>query len=72
MFNHLMLDTALIWQLMRAYTLSILTDLTSTGHPIVEMEIINWVNNRLEQGNKTTSIKSFHVLFCFSSSCKLI
>jgi plastin-3 len=53
------LTLALIWQLMRAYTLSILTQLADTGSPIVEKEIIDWVNNKLAQGKKTTSIRSF-------------
>lgn len=51
--------TALIWQLMRAYTLSILTQLADTGSPIVEKEIIDWVNNKLAQGKKQTSIRNF-------------
>jgi len=53
------LTLALIWQLMRAYTLSILTQLADTGSPIVEKEIIDWVNNKLVQGKKSTSIRSF-------------
>ncbi|XP_032795189.1 plastin-1 isoform X1 [Daphnia magna] len=53
------LTLALIWQLMRAYTLSILTQLADTGSPIVEKEIIDWVNNKLAQGKKTTSIRNF-------------
>lgn len=52
---------ALIWQLMRAYTLSILTQLADTGSPIVEKEIIDWVNNKLTQGKKQTSIRNFQV-----------
>lgn len=46
---------------MRAYTLSILTQLADTGSPIVEKEIIDWVNNKLAQGKKTTSIRNFQV-----------
>ena len=46
---------------MKAYTLSILTKLTNTGHPIVEKEIIDWINSRLKQGSKSTSINSFQV-----------
>lgn len=52
---------ALIWQLMRAYTLSILTQLANTGSPIVEKEIVTWVNQKLSGAHKTTSIKSFQV-----------
>jgi plastin-3 len=53
------LTLALIWQLMRAYTLSVLTKLANSGNPIVEREIIDWVNNKLASGGKTTSIRNF-------------
>ena len=62
MTNELGICLALIWQLMRAYTLSILTQLADTGSPIVEKEIIDWVNNKLAQGKKQTSIRNFQVL----------
>jgi plastin-3 len=51
--------SALIWQLMRAYTLHILSLLTKSNKPITEKEIIAWVNTKLEQAGKTTRIKSF-------------
>ena len=60
-FHLIHFHIALIWQLMKAYTLSILTKLTNTGHPIVEKEIIDWINSRLKQGSKSTSINSFQV-----------
>lgn len=51
------LTLALVWQLMRAYTLSILTQLTNNvangdsngggGKAIVEREIVEWVNNKV-------------------------
>jgi plastin-3 len=53
------LTLALIWQLMRAYTLSVLTQLANSGNPMVEREIIDWVNNKLSSGGKTTNIRSF-------------
>ncbi|XP_034836893.1 plastin-2 [Maniola hyperantus] len=53
------LTLALIWQLMRAYTLSVLTRLANTGNPIIEKEIVQWVNNKLQSAGKTSSIKSF-------------
>ncbi|KAK8727308.1 hypothetical protein OTU49_009806 [Cherax quadricarinatus] len=53
------LTLALIWQLMRAYTLSILTQLADSGSPIVEAEIITWVNSKLKEAGKTSSIRSF-------------
>lgn len=39
--------SALVWQLMRAYTLSILQSLAATGHPIVEKEIVDWANRKV-------------------------
>ena len=40
---------ALVWQLMRAYTLSLLSKLASEddGKPIVEKEIVAWVNDKV-------------------------
>ncbi|XP_069191989.1 LOW QUALITY PROTEIN: plastin-3 [Procambarus clarkii] len=53
------LTLALIWQLMRAYTLSILTQLADSGSPIVEAEIITWVNTKLKEAGKSSGIRSF-------------
>ncbi|GFS82591.1 plastin-1 [Nephila pilipes] len=53
------LTLALVWQLMRAYTLTILTQLANTGHPVVEKEIVEWVNNKLKEAGKDTNIRSF-------------
>lgn len=39
--------TALVWQLMKAYTLSILTRLAGTGHPIVDKQIVEWANEKV-------------------------
>ena len=55
-----MLTLALVWQLMRAYTLALLSRLNPDGTPIVESEIIAWANNRLKKGGKgDVVIKSF-------------
>jgi hypothetical protein len=61
MFHFEWLFAALIWQLMRAYTLSILTQLANTGSPIVEKEIVTWVNKKLASAKKTSSLRSFQV-----------
>ncbi|XP_041984190.1 plastin-2 [Aricia agestis] len=53
------LTLALIWQLMRAYTLSVLTRLANTGNPIIEKEIVQWVNTKLQAAGKASSIRSF-------------
>jgi len=53
------LTLALVWQMMRAYTLSLLAQLNPDGSPIVESEIIAWANNKLELGQKNSNIKHF-------------
>lgn len=53
------LTLALIWQLMRAYTLSVLSQLAQSGSPIVEKEIVQWVNTKLSSAGKSSSIRSF-------------
>ncbi|XP_018566735.1 plastin-2 [Anoplophora glabripennis] len=53
------LTLALIWQLMRAYTLTILAQLAESGSPIVEKEIVQWVNNKLSGAGKKSSIRNF-------------
>ena len=42
------LTLGLVWQLMRAYTLSLLRKLSPDGSAIVETEIIEWANQRLQ------------------------
>ncbi|KAH9582539.1 phospholipid scramblase 1 [Schistosoma haematobium] len=64
---------ALLWQLMRAYTLSLLTQLTEaeiaisgkltnsnhgTSYPIEEMKIIEWANQKLINAGKFTKIST--------------
>lgn len=44
---------------MRAYTLSILSQLHESGSPIVEKEIVNWANAKLASAGKKTSIRNF-------------
>lgn len=54
------LTLALIWQLMKAYTLSMLTRLAGTGHPVVEAEIVTWANNKIQGAGKTRKITGFN------------
>ncbi|KAK2154859.1 hypothetical protein LSH36_255g00034 [Paralvinella palmiformis] len=56
------LTLALVWQLMRAYTLSLLSKLASQddGRPIVEKEIVAWVNDKLQTAGKTSKISNFN------------
>lgn len=55
-----LISTALIWQLMRAYTLSILSRLANTGNPIIEKEIVQWVNTRLSDAGKQSQLRNFN------------
>lgn len=57
------LVSALIWQLMRAYTLSILSHLAArdgNGKPVDEAKIVEWVNGKLEAANKSSRIRGFN------------
>lgn len=44
---------------MRAYTLSVLSQLANTGNASIEKEIVAWVNKKLQTSGKETSIRSF-------------
>lgn len=52
------LTLALVWQLMRRYTLNVLEDL-GDGEVAGDDLIINWVNQTLNEAGKSSSIKSF-------------
>jgi len=56
------LVSALVWQLMRAYTLSILSNLAKAdnGKPVDEGRIVDWVNGKLRAANKESRIRSFN------------
>ena len=55
------LTLALVWQLMKKYTLSLLAKLSPDGTPIVESEILTWANQRLEDAGKELKVKNFQV-----------
>ncbi|XP_039213402.1 plastin-1 isoform X2 [Crotalus tigris] len=57
------LTLALVWQLMRRFTLNVLSDL-GEGEKVNDETIIKWVNQTLANANKTTSISSFKIKFC--------
>lgn len=44
---------------MRAYTLAVLRDLTKSDKPIHDSDIINWANEKLSAGGKTSKVSSF-------------
>ncbi|KAM9036452.1 plastin-1 isoform X2 [Sarcophilus harrisii] len=52
------LTLALLWQLMRRYTLNVLSDL-GEGEKVTDEIIIKWVNKTLAEANKKISISSF-------------
>ncbi|NXN98667.1 PLSI protein, partial [Rhinopomastus cyanomelas] len=52
------LTLALVWQLMRRYTLNVLSDL-GEGEKVNDEMIIRWVNQTLAKASKKTSIVSF-------------
>ncbi|NXE86326.1 PLSI protein, partial [Menura novaehollandiae] len=52
------LTLALVWQLMRRYTLNVLSDL-GEGEKVNDEIIIKWVNQTLTKANKKTSITNF-------------
>uniref|UniRef100_A0AAR2LCA8 Plastin-3 n=1 Tax=Pygocentrus nattereri TaxID=42514 RepID=A0AAR2LCA8_PYGNA len=52
------LTLALVWQLMRRYTLNVLEDL-GDGQKVNDDIIVNWVNKTLSGAGKSTKISSF-------------
>ncbi|KAH0630786.1 hypothetical protein JD844_003993 [Phrynosoma platyrhinos] len=52
------LTLALVWQLMRRYTLNVLEDL-GDGQKVNDDIIVNWVNQTLKEAGKSSSIQSF-------------
>jgi plastin-3 len=59
------LTLALVWQLMRAYTLSILTQLAAkdgSAHAVVESEIVEWVNKKVNNFNQSLFEHCFNIL----------
>ncbi|KFV95320.1 PREDICTED: plastin-1 [Eurypyga helias] len=52
------LTLALVWQLMRRYTLNVLSDL-GEGEKVNDEIVIKWVNQTLAKASKKTSITSF-------------
>ena len=54
------LTLALVWQLMKAYTLSILAKLQGDDtHPIVDAQIIDWANEKLKMAGKSSTFRNF-------------
>jgi len=60
---------ALVWQLMKAYTLSILTRLAGTGHPIVDKQIVEWANDKVSCSH---ILVNFVVAIFTTRKCSLV
>ncbi|KNC81265.1 hypothetical protein SARC_06396 [Sphaeroforma arctica JP610] len=57
--GHQMFTLAIVWQLMRAYTLEMLKNIAKTDQPMVDKDIIAWTNSKLAEYEKSSSIKNF-------------
>lgn len=53
------LTLAVVWQLMRAYTLSVLQRLSGSDKRITDPQIVKWVNSKLEETDKESRIRNF-------------
>jgi hypothetical protein len=53
------LTLAVVWQIMRAYTLQILQKLSGSDKRIEDAQIVEWVNTTLSGAGKSTAISSF-------------
>jgi len=54
-----MATLAVVWQLMRGYTLKILERISYDGKAATDPEIVNWVNTTLEKGGKDSRVRNF-------------
>jgi len=50
---------ALVWQMLRDYTMTVLGKLTESSGAIKDKEIVDWVNHKLTDAGKTSRISSF-------------
>jgi hypothetical protein len=53
------LTLGLVWQMMRAYVLQVLTNLSKTGERITDNEIIAWANNKYSSNGKSSKISGW-------------
>jgi len=49
----------IIWQLMRAHTIKILTSLTPGDKLVTDKEIVSWANGNVQKAGKSSSIRRF-------------
>ncbi|XP_030848715.1 plastin-3 [Strongylocentrotus purpuratus] len=53
------LTLAIVWQLLRAYTLGILQKINDSDKPLTDPQIVEWANNKLEEAGKKSKISHF-------------
>ncbi|EDO32484.1 predicted protein [Nematostella vectensis] len=66
-----MLILALLWQTMRAYTLTVLQKCAGSEKPVTEAEIVVWVNEKLSSAGKATTITGMKDPEIKTSKCVL-
>lgn len=57
--GNMKLTLAIIWQMMKLYTFSLLQKCSKSKKPITEAQIVEWTNRRLTEGGKQTQITGF-------------
>jgi hypothetical protein len=50
---------AIVWQMMRAYTIAILERISGDGKRISDEQIVQWANNKCASAGKNSSIRNF-------------
>jgi hypothetical protein len=50
---------ALLWQTMRAYTMTVLQKCAGSVKPVTDAQIVDWVNKKLSASGKTSKISGF-------------
>jgi hypothetical protein len=63
------LTLAVVWQLMRAYTLSVLQRISGSSTRITDAQIVKFVNDKLSEGGKLLQISGFKDPSIATSKC---
>eukprot|EP01086_Lenisia_limosa_P012781 TRINITY_DN41372_c0_g1_i1.p1 TRINITY_DN41372_c0_g1~~TRINITY_DN41372_c0_g1_i1.p1 ORF type:complete len:617 (-),score=277.55 TRINITY_DN41372_c0_g1_i1:70-1884(-) len=50
---------AVVWQLMRIYTINLIQSLSTDGKPVTDSTILTWANNTVQAAGKSSSIANF-------------
>ena len=57
--GNMKLIMALLWQTMRAYTMTVLQKCAGSDTPVTDAQIVEWVNDKLSSSGKTSKISGF-------------